>query len=183
MWLHVQETDIHQQKTQEEDKSKDIGSSREALSCYGWARLLPTNTKGLVKVAWILTGLKHALVFQLCWLLGRLFKLLIKLCEHSGRPCWICLQAQCLQEGHDYRSGVDPSHMTWTQVKWESWICNFTLGPAACDFTWALAFWLGMIRTSARSPNIRNDAIKNCAVNPRASYQFPLSEWKFNKRY
>lgn len=59
----------------EEDKSRDIAESPEVLSRYVRARLLPTNTKGLVKVAWILTGLKHALVFQLFWLLGRQFKL------------------------------------------------------------------------------------------------------------
>lgn len=66
----------------------DIGSSPETLSRYGRARLLPANTRGLVKVVWILADLKHVLVFQLHWLLGRLFELLIKLCEHSGRPCW-----------------------------------------------------------------------------------------------
>lgn len=63
------------------DKSRYIGVSPETLSRYGRAWLLPTNTKGLNKVTRILTGLKHAPVFQLRWLLGRLFKLLIKLCE------------------------------------------------------------------------------------------------------
>lgn len=35
----------------EEDKFRDIAESPEVLSRYVRARLLPTNTKGLVKVA------------------------------------------------------------------------------------------------------------------------------------
>ena len=66
----------------------DIGSSPETLSRYGRARLLPANTGGLVEVVRIPADLKHVLVFHLHWLLGRLFEQLIKLCEHSGRPCW-----------------------------------------------------------------------------------------------
>lgn len=42
------------------DKSRDIGVSTEVLSRYRQAQPLPTNTKGLVKVAQTLTGLKHA---------------------------------------------------------------------------------------------------------------------------
>ncbi len=121
----------NQQK--KEDKSRGISISPELLSRYGRAQLLHANTKGLVKVAWILTGLKHVLVFQLRWLLGRLFKLLIRLCEHSGRPCWtwsICLWAQCLQQAnrikewcalksHDMDAGSDvsngPANQLWEQ--------------------------------------------------------------------
>lgn len=78
------------------------------------ARPLPTNTKGLVKVTWIPRGIKSLLcllVFQLCWSHGRLFKLLIKLCEHSWTPLWLCLSARrprlqewCGLEAHDMDS-------------------------------------------------------------------------------
>lgn len=61
-------------KTQEEDKSNDIGSSRETLSRYGWGQLPLKNTKELAEVARTLTGLKQALVFQLGWLLLQTFR-------------------------------------------------------------------------------------------------------------
>ena len=70
MWPHVQKTPTFPRKKREEDKSGDIGLSAEGLSRYSRAQLLPTNTKGLVRATQTLAGLKPALVFQLCWLLG-----------------------------------------------------------------------------------------------------------------
>lgn len=120
-------------KTQEEDISKDIGSSRETLSRYGWGQLPLKNTKELAKVARTLTGLKQALVFQLGWLLGRLFELLIRLCEHGGRPCWICLQAlgrDCSGLGGPESHDVDSNQKGVMNL-----LCNFILRPAACDLS------------------------------------------------
>lgn len=120
-------------KTQEEDKSKDIGSSRETLSRYGWGQLPLKKTKELAEVARTLTGLKQALVFQLDRLLGRLFELLIRLCEHGGRPCWICLQAlgrDCSGLGGPESHDVDSNQKGVMNP-----LCNFTLRPAACDLS------------------------------------------------
>lgn len=50
-------------REEEEDKSRDTRYLQRC--CHATARILRTNTKGLVKVARTLTGLKHALVFQL----------------------------------------------------------------------------------------------------------------------
>lgn len=87
------------------------------------ARPLPTNTKGLVKVTWIPRGIKTLRWYFSC--AGHMADYLsywLSYVNIVGGPVGFV----CLLEGHDFRSGVGLRHMTWTQIRWESWIRSGT---------------------------------------------------------